>query len=62
MIEPEIYARFESIVRQWINHRDQDDWPITAAALALQWPIWTKDTDFLTAAYLLGPQIEWKFT
>ena len=26
--------------------RDPDDWPILAAALALDCPIWTEDRDF----------------
>ena len=26
--------------------RDPDDWPIVAAALSLDWPIWTEDRDF----------------
>lgn len=29
-----------------IGRRDPDDWPIVAAALALQCPIWTEDQDF----------------
>ena len=46
MIEPETYSSFESVARQRLIHRDQDDWPIWAAALALRCPIWTEDTDF----------------
>ena len=40
------YAAFESLARQRIDRRDEDDWPILAAALALHCPIWTEDTDF----------------
>ncbi len=29
-----------------IGSRDSDDWPIVAAALALNCPIWTEDKDF----------------
>ena len=29
-----------------IGDRDSDDWPIVAAALALNCPIWTEDKDF----------------
>lgn len=29
-----------------IGRRDPDDWPIVAAALALDCPIWTEDKDF----------------
>lgn len=32
-----------------IGRRDPDDWPIVAAALALQCPIWTEDRDFFGA-------------
>ena len=46
MVEPETYSSFESVARQRLIHRDQDDWPILAAALALRCPIWTEDTDF----------------
>lgn len=48
-----------------IGRRDPDDWPIVAAALALNCPIWTEDKDFfgsgvatwtsdLVEIYLLG--------
>lgn len=48
-----------------ISRRDPDDWPIIAAALALNCPIWTEDKDFfgsgvatwtsdLVEIYLLG--------
>ncbi len=45
-LEVEAYSRFESIARERIGRRDQDDWPILASALALDCPIWTEDTDF----------------
>lgn len=34
---------------QRIGRRDPDDWPIVAAALALDCPIWTEDRDFFGA-------------
>lgn len=34
---------------QRIGRRDPDDWPIIAAALALDCPIWTEDKDFFGA-------------
>jgi len=40
-VEFEVYSGFEAIAR-----RDEDDWPVLAAALALGYPIWTEDTDF----------------
>ena len=46
IIEPDTYERFETMARQRIDRRDEDDWPILATALALQCPIWTEDTDF----------------
>lgn len=34
---------------QRIDRRDPDDWPIAAAALILDCPIWTEDKDFFGA-------------
>ena len=34
------------MARQRMDRRDKDDWPILAAALALDCPIWTEDADF----------------
>ncbi|MBM3756156.1 MAG: nucleotide-binding protein [Acidobacteria bacterium] len=45
-VETETYASFETVARQRIDKRDEDDWPVLAAALALGCPIWTEDTDF----------------
>jgi len=45
-VEIEAYSRFESVARERIDRRDEDDWPILASALALDCPIWTEDTDF----------------
>jgi predicted nucleic acid-binding protein len=45
-VEFEVYSGFEAIARQRLARRDEDDWPILAAALALRCPIWTEDTDF----------------
>ncbi|MBY0506458.1 MAG: hypothetical protein K2X03_21245 [Bryobacteraceae bacterium] len=45
-VEAETYAVFEAIARERIDKRDEDDWPVLAAALALGCPIWTEDTDF----------------
>lgn len=46
VVEAETYQSFESLARQRIAHRDEDDWPIVATALALGFAIWTEDTDF----------------
>jgi predicted nucleic acid-binding protein len=45
-VDAETYAQFEEIARARLKHRDEDDWPVLAAALALGCPIWTEDTDF----------------
>ncbi len=45
-VDEEIYAAFEQPARERMRFRDEDDWPILAAALALDCPIWTEDTDF----------------
>jgi hypothetical protein len=45
-VDPEIYAEFEEEARQRLRGRDEDDWPILAAALALRCPVWTEDADF----------------
>ena len=45
-VEVETYAIFEAVARERIDKRDEDDWPVLAAALALGSPIWTEDTDF----------------
>lgn len=42
----DVYADFEAEARKRLAARDQEDWPILAAALALGCPIWTEDTDF----------------
>jgi predicted nucleic acid-binding protein len=45
-VEAETYAQFEEIARARLKQRDEDDWPVLAAALTLSCPIWTEDTDF----------------
>lgn len=45
-VEAETCSSFETIARERIGRRDEDDWPVLAAALALGCPIWTEDTDF----------------
>ena len=42
----DVYGEFEGVARERLLHRDPEDWPILAAALALGCPIWTEDTDF----------------
>lgn len=45
-VDLESYGAFEAEARQRLRGRDEDDWPVLAAALALNCPIWTEDTDF----------------
>lgn len=45
-IECDVYSQYEALARQRIESRDEDDWPVVAAALAFDCPIWTEDTDF----------------
>jgi len=44
-LEGGTYAAFEGVARERIDKRDEDDWPILAAALALGHPIRTEDSD-----------------
>ncbi len=46
IVEPLTYFEREADARRRITHRDPEDWPIVATALALDLPIWTKDGDF----------------
>lgn len=45
-VDAETYSQYEAIARERIDRRDGDDWPVLAAALALDCPIWTEDRDF----------------
>jgi predicted nucleic acid-binding protein len=45
-VEKEWLEAFEAQARLRLKLRDEDDWPILAAALALNCPIWTEDADF----------------
>jgi predicted nucleic acid-binding protein len=45
-VEKEWLEAFEVQARLRLKLRDEDDWPILAAALALNCPIWTEDADF----------------
>lgn len=46
VVEPDRYRSFEQVARLRIAQRDEDDWPVVAAALALDCAIWTEDNDF----------------
>lgn len=45
-LEPDIYRAYESDARQRLRDRDEQDWPVLAAALALSCGVWTEDSDF----------------
>jgi predicted nucleic acid-binding protein len=46
MVNPALYAVFETDARQRLRGRDESDWPVLASALGLGCPIWTEDADF----------------
>lgn len=41
-----VTAPLQDVAMERIGSRDPMDWPIVAAALALECPIWTEDKDF----------------
>jgi len=45
-IEPKTCGLLESRARKRLFLRDDDDWPIVATALLVNYPIWIEDTDF----------------
>jgi len=45
-IPAEFYEHLRDKALARIGHRDPDDWPFIAAAIALDAPIWTDDQDF----------------
>jgi predicted nucleic acid-binding protein len=46
LLENDWLEDFEEASRERMQTRDPDDWPVLAAALALDCPIWTQDADF----------------
>lgn len=46
LLENDWLEDFEEPSRERMQSRDPDDWPVLAAALALDCPIWTQDADF----------------
>lgn len=45
-VEAEAYVAHRTAALSRIERRDPDDWPILAAAMALDCPVWTEDNDF----------------
>lgn len=46
LLENDWLEDFEEASKERMQSRDPDDWPVLAAALALDCPIWTQDADF----------------
>jgi predicted nucleic acid-binding protein len=46
IVDVETYSVFKEPALQRLKHRDAEDWPVLATALALGCPIWTEDMDF----------------
>ena len=50
-VDKDIYGSFENATRRRLRMRDEEDWPVLATALALEYPIWTEDADFFWDGY-----------
>ena len=46
LVGPEVYGTSEAEARLRLKGRDEDDWPVLAAALAMGCGVWTEDEDF----------------
>ncbi|HEU5020282.1 MAG TPA: PIN domain-containing protein [Bryobacteraceae bacterium] len=46
IVAEDLYSEFRPEAQRRLAARDPEDWPILAAALALECPIWTEDRDF----------------
>ena len=56
LVEPlsaDTFAGYEAAARQRLRGRDEEDWPILAAALSLACGIWTEGTDFFGAGIVV---------
>lgn len=45
-VPEDVYASVRAAALSRIESRDPDDWPVLAAALVIECPIWTEDRDF----------------
>ena len=45
-VDCDLYQLYEEDARERLRGRDEENWPVLAAALALNCAIWTEDTDF----------------
>ena len=46
LLDRSLYEAYEELARPRIASRDVEDWPVVAASLLLDCPIWTEDQDF----------------
>ncbi|HEY0308399.1 MAG TPA: PIN domain-containing protein [Acidobacteriaceae bacterium] len=46
VVDCSLYEAHEELARARISSRDAEDWPIVAASLLLNCPVWTEDQDF----------------
>lgn len=46
VVDRSLYEEYEVSARERMISRDEEDWPIVAAALLLKCPVWTEDRDF----------------
>ena len=46
IVDRSLYEEYESSARERMIPRGLDDWPIVAASLLLNCPVWTEDRDF----------------
>lgn len=49
----DVYSRFRERALDRIGHRDPDDWPTVALALALDLPIWSQDKDLTVSGLIV---------
>lgn len=45
-VDHDLYGAYEHEARTRLQGRDEGNWPLLAAALAMACPVWTEDTDF----------------
>lgn len=61
-VEAETYASFEAVARERIEKRNEDDWPVLAAAVAWAARSGPKTRTSSDVAWPLGQQIAWSCT
>ena len=62
IVGPEVYGELEAVARKRLQHRDIDDWPIPATALALIVRSGLKTRTSSAAESPHGPPDPWKVT